>query len=143
MTEKQQDGLRIFSELRGAERAAEMEARMESDSFGAALIQHATDYVFSSVWGREGLDRKQRSLVTIGILIGLRQTDELRNHVEIGVTNGLSAREIEEAILQSAAYAGFPAAWSALRAATEVLQRLGLVVVSEAASTKGEKETNV
>jgi 4-carboxymuconolactone decarboxylase len=134
MTEKNKDGLRIFSELRGAKRAAAMEERLECDSFGSALLQHAAEYVFGSVWSRDGLDRKQRSLVTIGILIALRQTDELRNHVEIGVTNGLSAREIEEALLQSAAYAGFPAAWSALHVATEVLQRLGLVIVSEAGS---------
>lgn len=132
MTEKAREGLRIFSELRGDERAAAMQQRMESDSFGSALAQHAAEYVFGSVWSRDGLDRKQRSLVTIGILISLRQVDELKNHVEIGVTNGLSAPEIEEAILHSAAYAGFPAAWAALHAATEVLLRLGLVTVSKA-----------
>jgi 4-carboxymuconolactone decarboxylase len=134
MTEKTRDGLRIFSELRGDERAAAMRQRMESDSFGSALVQHAAEYVFSSVWSRDELDRKQRSLVTISILIALRQIDELKNHVEIGVTNGLSAREIEEVILQSAVYAGFPAAWTALHAATEVLQRLGLVPPSKAAA---------
>jgi 4-carboxymuconolactone decarboxylase len=132
MTEKTSDGLRIFSELRGDERAAAMQQRMESDSFGSALVQDAAEYVFGSVWSRDGLDRKQRSLVTISILIALRQIDELKNHVEIGVTNGLSAREIEEVILQSAAYAGFPAAWTALHAATEVLQRVGLVAASKA-----------
>ncbi len=131
MTEKSRDGLRLFSELRGDERAAAMQQRMESDSFGSALVQDAAEYVFGSVWSRDGLDRKQRSLVTISILIALRQIDELKNHVEIGVTNGLSAREIEEVILQSAAYAGFPAAWTALHAATEVLQGLGLVAASK------------
>ncbi len=63
MTEKTSDGLRIFSELRGDERAAAMQQRMESDSFGSALVQDAADYVFGSVWSRDGLDRKQRSLV--------------------------------------------------------------------------------
>jgi 4-carboxymuconolactone decarboxylase len=132
MTEKNTEGLRVFSELRGDERAAAMQQRMQSESFGSSLVLNAAEHVFGSVWSRGGLDRKQRSLVTISILIPLRQIDELQNHVEIGVTNGLSAREIEETILQSAAYAGFPAAWTALYAATEVLLRLGLVSVGKA-----------
>jgi 4-carboxymuconolactone decarboxylase len=85
------------------------------------------DSVFASIWTREGLERKQRSLVTIGILIALRQTVELKNHIEVGIRNGLSVQEIEEAILQAAAYAGFPAAWSAHQAAAEVLNQLGLI----------------
>lgn len=80
------------------------------------------EFVFGRVWSREGLDRRQRSLVTIALLIGLRQTDELKNHLRIGLTNGLHPREIEEAILQTAVYAGFPAAHVAITALAEALQ---------------------
>jgi 4-carboxymuconolactone decarboxylase len=86
-----------------------MRQLIEDNAFGSALANVAVDSVFASIWTREGLERKQRSLVTIGILIALRQTSELKNHIEVGIRNGLSVQEIEEAILQAAAYAGFPA----------------------------------
>ena len=78
------------------------------------------------VWGREGLDKKHRSLITIGVLIALRATDELKNHIRIAITNGLTVGELDEAILQAAVYAGFPAARAASIAAIEVLKDLNL-----------------
>jgi AraC-like DNA-binding protein/alkylhydroperoxidase/carboxymuconolactone decarboxylase family protein YurZ len=77
----------------------------------------------TQLWSRGVLDARQRSLVTIAILIALRQTEELKNHIRIGLTNGLTVREIEEATIQAAAYAGFPAAHAASNAILEVLQR--------------------
>ena len=127
MKELTKRGLELFSEIRNPDRAAGMRQMIEDVPFGSALANVAVDFVFASVWAREGLERKQRSLVTIGVLIALRQTAELKNHIELGIRNGLSVQEIEEAILQAAAYAGFPAAWSAHHAATEVLNHLGLI----------------
>jgi alkylhydroperoxidase/carboxymuconolactone decarboxylase family protein YurZ/AraC-like DNA-binding protein len=80
------------------------------------------EFVFGQVWSRDVLDAKQRSLVTIGILIALRQTEELKNHFRIGLTNGLTVLQIEEATIQAAAYAGFPAAHAASNAILDVLQ---------------------
>jgi 4-carboxymuconolactone decarboxylase len=120
-------GLQFFSEIRTPERAASMRQMIEGNNFGSALVNGAVDFVFASVWAREGLGRRERSLVTIGILIALRQTAELKNHFEIGIQNGLTVDEIEEAILQAAAYAGFPAAWTAHQIASEVLVGLGLI----------------
>jgi 4-carboxymuconolactone decarboxylase len=87
--------------------------RAQGTGAEAAVADLALEFVFGKIWSREGLDRKQRSLVTIGALIALRQTAELQNHFRIALTNGLSMAEIEEAIVQMAPYAGFPAAWSA------------------------------
>jgi len=82
----------------------------------------AVDFVFGSIWTRPGLDRKQRSLVTLGILIALRRTEEFKNHVQIGLKNGLTVAEIEEALIQATAYAGFPAAYAASEAVLDLLQ---------------------
>ena len=107
------EGLRIYAELRGADRAAQMLERAHGTGAEAAVADLSLEFVFGKIWSRDGLDRKQRSLVTIGTLIALRQTAELQNHFRIALTNGLSMAEIEEAIVQTAPYAGFPAAWSA------------------------------
>jgi 4-carboxymuconolactone decarboxylase len=114
-------GLELLSEIRGAERAAELRDAISGGGFGSAMMALAVDFVFGSIWTRPGLDRKQRSLVTLGILIALRRTEEFKNHVQIGLRNGLTVGEIEEALIQATAYAGFPAAYAASNAAAEVL----------------------
>lgn len=74
-----------------------------------------------SVLAGLALDAKQRCLVAIGILIALRQTEELKNHIRIGLTNGLTVRQIEEATIEAVAYAGSPAAHTAGNVILEAL----------------------
>jgi 4-carboxymuconolactone decarboxylase len=81
------------------------------------------DYVFGALWTRPGLDRRSRSLVTLGALIALRASDELRIHFQIARNNGLTLEEIEEVIYHMTGYAGYPAAVSARKAARDVLTR--------------------
>ena len=81
----------------------------------------AVDHVFGALWTRPGLDRRSRSLVTLGALIALRATDELRFHFPIARRNGLSIAEIEEVIYHMTGYAGYPAAATARNVAREVL----------------------
>lgn len=119
-------GLAVFGELMGDDARAAMEQGLEGTGFANALAPLACQFAFASVWGRDGLERKQRSLVTIGALIALRQTDELKNHIRIALTNGLSPGEIEEALIQSLPYVGFPAVASATTAIIEVLRERGL-----------------
>jgi 4-carboxymuconolactone decarboxylase len=135
------DGLAIFAGLRGTERAEAMRQKIDSGEVGSTLFAMAIEFVFGQVWSRDALDAKQRSLVTISILIALRQTEELKNHIHLGLANGLTIREIEEATLQAAVYAGFPAAHAATNALLEVLQQPATQVKAtacrEARSTTG------
>jgi len=119
-------GMLLFAEMEGPERAAAFREAMDSNNFGSGMINLAVDFIFGSLWTREGLDRKQRSLMTIGIMIGLRQPDEQKNHIRIGLVNGLSIKEIEEAIIHASAYAGFPAAWTARKMALEVIEEMNI-----------------
>ncbi|OBF57077.1 carboxymuconolactone decarboxylase [Mycobacterium sp. 852002-50816_SCH5313054-b] len=80
------------------------------------------DHVFGALWTRPGLDRRSRSLVTLGALIALRASDELKLHFQIALHNGLSLEEIEEVIYHMTGYAGYPAAINARRVAREVLR---------------------
>jgi alkylhydroperoxidase/carboxymuconolactone decarboxylase family protein YurZ len=54
----------------------------------------------------------------------LRQVEELKVHVGVALSNGLTVREIEEVLYQSIPYVGFPAANSAKVAMIEALQSL-------------------
>lgn len=127
------DGLATYAGLRGEARAEAMRRTIESGEIGSSLIALSMDFVFGRVWSRDGLDAQQRSLVTIAILIALRQPEELRNHIQLGLSNGLTARQIEEAAIQAAAYAGFPAAHTACKILREVVEDLAYGAAASAA----------
>lgn len=137
MADVTERGLALFGEIMGAERAAAMRSTMEGGGFASAMADLAVDFAFGSVWARDGLERKQRSLIVIGILIAQRQPGELKNHIRIGLTNGLTVREIEEALIQSVPYVGFPAATTASTAILEVLRELGLDTHSTTSEERG------
>jgi 3-oxoadipate enol-lactonase/4-carboxymuconolactone decarboxylase len=55
------------------------------------------------------------------MLVALGHTEELKMHLRAALTNGVTVDELKEVLLQTAVYAGVPAANSAFRAASEVL----------------------
>ena len=91
-------------------------------SDGEELQKHVTATVWGSVWTREGLSRRDRSLLNIGMLVALRATEELRGHVRGGLQNGLTREEITEAVIHSSGYCGATAALSAMKVVQEVLE---------------------
>ncbi len=76
---------------------------------------------FGGLWARPGLALRDRSLVTVAQLAALGKTDELRAHLVGALNQGLSREELVEVLMQTAAYAGIPAAVQALNAAAPVL----------------------
>lgn|SRR5512139_1541691 len=137
MVELTEHGLQVFSELMGDGSAEQLRATMRDGGFGAEVARLATQFAFGSVWSRDGLERKQRSLVTIGVLIAQRQTQELKNHIRIGLANGLSVTEIEEAVIQTIPYVGFPAVAGATGAILEVLREKDLDTKTATAQERG------
>jgi 4-carboxymuconolactone decarboxylase len=115
MTDAREQGLQVFRELLPG---AEIDLR--DGKFGDELLEIGIDNVFGRLWGRDGLSRRDRSLVTLGILIALRATDELTAHFQVARNNGLTEDEIAEVIYHASGYAGFPAANTACNIAREV-----------------------
>ncbi len=76
---------------------------------------------WGSVWAREALPRKTRSLITLAALTALKCPQELKGHVRGALNNGCTVEEIREALLHCAVYAGVPAAIDAFRAAQEAI----------------------
>lgn len=90
----------------------------------AAFEDLLTRVAWGELWGREGLDRRTRSAVTIAMLAALGRRDELVLHVAGGVRSGLDRDEIAEILLHAAAYCGIPAANAAFAAAAEAFRAL-------------------
>jgi 3-oxoadipate enol-lactonase/4-carboxymuconolactone decarboxylase len=78
-----------------------------------------TRYAWGGVWTRPGLDRRARSIVTLTALVARGHHEELAMHVRAALTNGLTADEIKEVLLQTAIYCGVPDANTAFRIAQQ------------------------
>jgi 4-carboxymuconolactone decarboxylase len=94
-------------------------------AFTAPLQDLIARYPWGDVWSRPGLDRRTRSMLTVGLLAALGQDHELGMHVRGAVRNGVTADEIAEVLLQVAVYAGIPKANHAFALAQSVLAELG------------------
>ena len=90
------------------------------------LTSDFQDYITRCAWGeiwtRPGLDRRTRSCITVAMLVALNRTEELAMHLRAALTNGVTVEELKEVLLQTAVYCGVPAANTAFRVASEVLE---------------------
>ena len=85
-------------------------------------FQHfATEVAWGTVWTRPGLTLRERSMVVVALLAGLGHQEELRLHLGATRNTGATPADVTEVLLHVAAYAGIPAANSAVRLAKEIL----------------------
>jgi len=84
------------------------------------LAQLTDDVLFGDVWARPGLSPRDRSLVTVSALIAMNRPDQLRSHMALAQTNGVSKDELVETLTHLAFYAGWPSAVAATGVAREV-----------------------
>jgi 4-carboxymuconolactone decarboxylase len=85
------------------------------------FYRYVAESAFGMIWSRPGLPVRDRSLVTVAQLAALGRTEELRAHLAGALNVGLSRDELVEVLMQTAVYAGVPAANEALRVAADVL----------------------
>ena len=124
MDYSRQKGLEIFREVYGDKITDGLIAQMKTDEFAVEISKWSTDFSFGTVWASENLQRKLRSCVVLGMLIALRQHDEIRYHTKMGMANGLTKKEIEEILYTAVPYCGFPAANTAKAAMKEAFALL-------------------
>lgn len=102
-------------------------ATESATEFTAPFQEFITQMAWGSVWTRDGLALRERSMITLALLTALRCDDELAMHVRAALRNGLTAEEIREVLLHTAVYAGVPASNSAFARAQQVLQEEGVI----------------
>jgi 4-carboxymuconolactone decarboxylase len=120
-----EDGRRILAELMGDDYVATKDKKR--NSFNEAIQEYSEEVCFGRTWAREGIDRKQRSIINIAMLTALNRPNQLRHHIEGALTNGCTVGELKEILLQTAVYCGLPAAGEAFKIAEEVLRERGLL----------------
>jgi 4-carboxymuconolactone decarboxylase len=120
MTDARYDlGMKVRREVLGDEHVDRALARQTA--LDADFQRFITETAWGSVWARPELDRRTRSLVTIAILAALGRKEELALHLRASRNTGVEEREIAEALLHVAVYAGVPAANAAFAVAKSEL----------------------
>ncbi len=125
MTNLRDDGLNVFREMLPGvlPDALPNEKVSFGKGFASELMEIGIEGIFGRLWSREGLSRRDRSLVTLGILIALGAELEMESHFRIARQNGLTEDELAEIIYHASGYAGFPAANTAKDAALKALSK--------------------
>jgi len=118
-SERYKKGLEIRRDVLGKDYVDQALAKISE--FNGPFQEFITRYAWGEVWGRSGLTRRERSLITLAMLVALNREAEFRLHVRAAFRNGVTVEELRELMLHSGIYCGIPAANAAIRAAEDVI----------------------
>jgi 4-carboxymuconolactone decarboxylase len=122
MTNRFDRGAEIIQELYGNFGQAFFDDLEEiAPDFGRFIVE----FSYGDVFSRPGLDMRTREIAIISALAALGTAErQLRAHILGALKVGANRKEIVEAIMQVAVYAGFPTGFNALMVAKRVFEKL-------------------
>jgi 3-oxoadipate enol-lactonase/4-carboxymuconolactone decarboxylase len=82
-----------------------------------------TRYAWGTIWSRPELDRRTRRLLALSITASLGRWEEFSLHVRAGLDNELELCDLKEVLLQTALYAGAPAANTGFQIVSERIKK--------------------
>ena len=124
MSERYEQGMRIRRRVLGDAHVDAAEAR-KSD-FDAAFQALITEGAWGSVWARETISLRERSMLTIALLAACGNFDEIPMHIRATENTGTSPEDVIEALLHVAVYAGVPKANRAIAIARQTYAEMGV-----------------
>jgi 3-oxoadipate enol-lactonase len=96
-----------------------------ANSFNAEFQNMISRFAWHEIWGRPGLDHKTRRVIVLAITTALGRWEEFDLHVRAALLGDENSRlppdELKEVLMQSAIYAGVPAANTAFTHAQKIL----------------------
>lgn len=102
---------------RGLEKLKEVDGQVGEEVVAPLgdLGKYIVEFAFGDIYSREGLSLREREIATIAMLSGRSGVEtQLKVHIKAGLNVGLTHEEIEEIIIQTVPYSGFPTAINAL-----------------------------
>ncbi|MCI2807421.1 bifunctional 4-carboxymuconolactone decarboxylase/3-oxoadipate enol-lactonase PcaCD [Eoetvoesiella caeni] len=99
-------------------------------NFNAEFQHMITRFAWNEIWGRPGLDKKTRRAMVLAITMALGRWEEFELHVRAALIGSdpetrLTPDELKEILMQTAIYAGVPAANTGFTHAQEILREIG------------------
>jgi 4-carboxymuconolactone decarboxylase len=122
--EQYEAGLKCRTEVLGEEYVKKSLAG--ADDFNRDFQRLLTEYCWGGTWARGVLEKRDRSILNLGMIAALNRPHEFKLHFRGAINNGLSLQELREILMQIAIYCGAPAGIDAFRLAREVLADMGI-----------------
>jgi 3-oxoadipate enol-lactonase/4-carboxymuconolactone decarboxylase len=92
-------------------------------AFNGAFQEMITRIAWQEIWTRPGLDDRTRRLLVLAITAALGRWEEFALHVRAGLSQqGFTVEELKETLMQTAIYAGVPAANTAFAEAGKIIE---------------------
>ena len=120
--ERFESGKRVRGEVLGSAHVAR--TAKNRTPFNAEFQDFLMEYAWGSIWARPGLDHKQRSMITIAMLVAMGRMEELKLHIRATANTGVSRDEVKEIMMHAAIYAGVPAAFGAFNLAAQIFAEM-------------------
>jgi 3-oxoadipate enol-lactonase/4-carboxymuconolactone decarboxylase len=114
-------GLRTRRAVLGSDHVDRALANAVSPAFQDLI----TRYAWGTIWSRPGLDVRTRRLLVIAIAAATGRWEEFALHVRAGLAHELEWCDLEEVLLQTALYAGVPAANTGFQLAARERNQVG------------------
>jgi 4-carboxymuconolactone decarboxylase len=124
MPDRYAQGMKIRRRVLGDAHVDAAEAN-KSD-FDQAFQDLITEGAWGSVWARDTISLRERSMLTLALLAATANFDEIAMHIRATANTGASPDDVMEALLHVAVYAGAPRANHAIRIARETYAEMGI-----------------
>jgi 3-oxoadipate enol-lactonase/4-carboxymuconolactone decarboxylase len=95
-----------------------------SNEFNREFQDLITRYAWGAIWTRPGLSPRTRRLLVLATMAALGRWEEFRLHVRAGLQHELEVCDLKEVLLQTAIYAGVPAANTGFHVASEEIEKV-------------------
>ena len=120
MSERYMRGIEIAEQL-AAEKLGEFTTSRVAE-LAPDFARMAIEFPLGDLYARDALDLRSREIVAIASLATLgNASPQLRIHIRAATRLGITKTEIIEILMQTAIYAGFPAALNALSSCHDLL----------------------
>jgi 4-carboxymuconolactone decarboxylase len=121
-SERHKQGMKTRRQVLGDAHVDRAEAG--KTEFDAPFQELITEAAWGHVWSSEGLTKRERSMLTLALLAGLGNYEELAMHVRATANTGASRDDIREVMMHVAIYAGVPRANHAIKIVKQVLDEM-------------------
>ena len=95
-----------------------------ADDFNREFQEMLTEYCWGTCWGDDTLDRKQRSMLNLGMIAAMNRMHEWELHFRGAIGNGLTRAELKAILTQIAVYCGIPVGVECFRIARKVFDEM-------------------
>ncbi len=100
-----------------------------ANAFNAEFQNFISRYAWHEIWGRPGLDARTRRIIVLAITCSLGRWEEFELHLHAALVGSedtkLTPDDVKEVLMQTAIYAGVPAANTGVATAVKMLRELG------------------